>query len=98
QEGAFASLLYVNEAKCRAVMFNYLTQNRYGSGSLSPVKLSGLQPDKKYSVREINLYPDVKSTLPANAVYSGNYLMTVGFNPRLNTTRTSVILELTEAK
>jgi alpha-galactosidase len=97
-EGDFASLLYVNEGQNRAVMFNYLSSNRYGSGSKAPVRLNGLHPDKKYKVQEINLYPGTKSSLPADATYTGNYLMTVGFNPELSTRRTSVILELTEVK
>jgi alpha-galactosidase len=31
-------------------------------------------------------------------VYSGDYLMAVGFNPQVNARRTSVVLELTEAR
>lgn len=98
QQGDFASLLYVNAAKDTAVMFNYLTVNRYGSGSLSPVKLKGLAPDKKYAVQEINLYPDARPALRGNTVYSGNYLETIGFNPILNGRRTSVILQITEVR
>jgi alpha-galactosidase len=94
----FASLMYVNKDVSKAVMFNYLVNNRYGSGSIWPVKLKGLQADKKYSVKEINLYPGTKSTLAGNDVYSGNYLMTIGFNPDVNLRRTSVILEINEVK
>jgi alpha-galactosidase len=49
-------------------------------------------------VEEINLYPETRSALRGEAVYSGNYLMTVGLNPVLNTRRTSVILKLTAVK
>ncbi|WP_169728012.1 alpha-galactosidase [Adhaeribacter aquaticus] len=98
QENDYASLMYVNEAQNRAVMFNYQTSSRYGSGTLSPIKLKGLHPDKKYTVKEINLYPDTKSTITGTTAYSGNYLMTIGFNPNLNTKRTSVILEINEQK
>jgi alpha-galactosidase len=94
----FASLMYVNDQKDRAIMFNYQVNNRYATGSLSPVVLKGLNPAKKYSVREVNLYPGTKSSLPENAVYSGNYLMTIGINPDVNTKRTSVILEVSEVK
>jgi len=97
-ENPYASLMYVNGSKDRAVMFNYLTGNRYGTGTLSPIRLKGLLADKKYIIREINLYPGTTSAIRANTVYSGDYLMTVGFNPGINTTRTSVILEVTEAK
>ena len=81
QQNDFASLMYVNTAQDTAVMFNYLTVNRYGSGTLSPIRLSGLQGDKKYKVEEINLYPETKSALHSDAVYSGNYLMTVRPEP-----------------
>jgi alpha-galactosidase len=90
-------LMYVNQAKSRAVMFNYQVANRYKTGSTSPVKLKGLQPDKRYAVKEVNLYPGTQSTLPKEAVYTGEFLMTIGFNPDVNTSRTSVILEITEA-
>ena len=98
RENEFASLMYVNEGKDKAVMFNYLTQSRYGNGTLSPVKMKGLDPDKKYTIREINLYPGTNSRLPANVNYSGNYLMTVGFNPTVNANRASVILQITAAQ
>ncbi len=97
-ENPFASVIYVNEAQDRAVMFNYLTGNRYGNGTLSPIKLKGLNADKKYTVREINLYPGTPSPLRSNTVYSGDYLMTAGFNPDVNARRMSVILEVAEAR
>ncbi|QNF34768.1 alpha-galactosidase [Adhaeribacter swui] len=98
RDNDFASVMYVNEAKNRAVMFNYLVSNRYGAGTLSPVKMGGLDPNKKYQVKEINLYPGTQSSITGNTSYSGNYLMTVGFNPNVNARRTSVILEITEAR
>ncbi|GAB3890162.1 alpha-galactosidase [Spirosoma agri] len=92
-----ASLMYVSDAKDRAVWFSYLTKNRYKAGSTAPVRLKGLDPAKNYSIRELNLYPGTKSTISSDAaVYSGNYLMTIGFNPNVDTQRTSVVLELTE--
>lgn len=97
-ENAFASLMYVNEAKDKAVMFNYITNSRYGNGSLSPVKLKGLNPDKKYTIRELNVYEESRFSIRSNTAYSGDYLMTVGFNPGVNTNRTSVVLEIAEAK
>lgn len=98
REHDFAALMYVNEAQNRAVVFNYLVSNRYQAGSHSPVKMSGLHPDKKYRVKEINLYPGTQSTITGETTYSGNYLMTIGFNPNVNARRASVILEVTEAR
>jgi alpha-galactosidase len=97
-ENPFASLMYVNEAKDKAVMFNYITSNRYGNGSLSPVKLKGLNPDKKYKMREINIYQESRFSISSNTSYSGDYLMTVGYNPGVNANRMSVILEIEESK
>lgn len=79
-------------------MFNYLVSNRYGAGTATPVILRGLDPGKKYSVKEINLFPGTRSSISGTAVYSGNYLMTVGINPDLNARRQSVVLEIAEVR
>jgi alpha-galactosidase len=94
----FASIMYVNEAKSDGVIFNYLVNNRYRAGSTSPIKLKGLDVNRRYSVQEINLYPGARSSLPQNAIYSGDYLMAIGINPNVNERRPSVVLEIKEAK
>jgi alpha-galactosidase len=98
RENPFASLMYVNESKDNAVMFNYLTSNRYGNGSLSPIKLKGLNPDKKYKIREINIYEASRFGNRSNNSYSGDYLMTVGYNPGVNANRMSVVLQIEETR
>ncbi len=98
RQNEYASLVYVSPGKNSAVMFNYLTQSRYGNGTLSPIKLKGLDATKKYTIREINKYPGSNSRMPAEATFSGEYLMTIGYNPGVNTNRTSVIMLLTAAK
>jgi alpha-galactosidase len=80
------------------VVFNYLVNYRYDQGSKSPILLKGLDPDKKYLVKEINLYPGSQSAISANQAYSGDFLMKIGFNPQVNLTRSSVVLQLTEVK
>lgn len=97
-ENDFASVMYVDEEKNNAVVFNYLVNNRYRAGSTSPVKFKGLDPAKRYSVTEINLYPETRSFMPQNAVYSGDYLMTIGINPLVNERRASVVLEVKAVK
>ncbi len=97
--GDVASMLYVSEGQDRAVWFSYLTKNRYKAGSQAPIKLKGLNPDKTYKIQELNVYPGTRSAINTNpATYSGNYLMTIGFNPQVSTRRESVVLEVTEAK
>ncbi len=96
-ENDMASLMYVKGDKTRAIVFNYLVNNRQLLiTNEQPVKLAGLDPGKKYRIREINLYPETKSTINSNKTYSGDFLMKVGFNPDVSLRRTSVVLEVTE--
>jgi alpha-galactosidase len=94
-----SSLLYVNENKSRAIVFNYLVNYRQRlTETEKPVKLNGLDPAKKYSVKEINLYPGAQSPINSSTIYSGDFLMKVGVNPSVNLYRTSVVLEVNEIK
>lgn len=99
-ENDVASLMYVNDNKDKAVIFNYLVSNRYKAGSLLPIKWKGLDAAKKYRVHEVNLYNGAKSTIndQTNQLYSGEFLMAVGFNPVINSSRSSVILTATAVK
>ena len=88
-----ASLMYVNEEKTEGVMFNYLTNWRYlAETSMRPIKLQGLDKDKTYRLTEINLYDGQKSSINHESVYSGEFLMNVGFNPKVSGGRTSVVI------
>ena len=96
--GDLAAVLYVNPARTRAIVFNYLTDTRQKiTATPRPVRLAGLDPQKRYRVQELNLYPGTKSTLPTGQTYSGDFLMKAGFNPDVTLSRTSVILEVVEA-
>jgi alpha-galactosidase len=98
-ENEFASLMYVNPEKSKAVVFNYLVSNRQRLITDSqPVRLNGLDAGKKYSIREINLYPNTSSPIRSDQVYSGDFLMKVGMNPQVNERRTSVVLEINEVE
>ena len=94
REKSVASVLYLNAEQSSGVIFNYLVNNRYGEGSKFPILLKGLDPAKKYRLEEINLYPGTSSTIDPHAVYSGDFLMKVGFNPDVNAGRTSVVLKI----
>lgn len=93
-----ASVQYLGKNQDKIIMFNYLVSNRYDAGSHLPIRLKGLDPAKKYVVREINLYPGTKSMLEENAVFTGDFLMTVGINPQVNADRPSVVLEIDAMK
>src|SRR5690606_18505999 len=88
-----ASLMYVDDTRNEAVVFSYLTGNRYEAGSTVPIRLKGLDAAKKYTVSEINLYPGTKPEVK-ESVYSGDFLMQVGINPLVNANRKSVILKV----
>jgi alpha-galactosidase len=96
RENSVASMMYVNKEKTSGVIFNYLVNNRYGEGSKLPVKMKGLDPKKSYKLKEVNLYPGTKSGMEESQVYTGDYLMTIGFNPKVNAGRASVVLQLQE--
>ncbi len=94
-----AALMYVNEDKSKAIMFNYLVNNRVSfHTNIEPVRLDGLDDNKQYRVKEINLYPGSKSSINSEKIYSGDFLMKIGINPNVNLRRTSVVLEVTEVK
>jgi alpha-galactosidase len=90
-----ASVMYVDTTKNLAVIFNYLVNNRYGQGNRLPIKLKGLDPAKRYSLKEINLYPGSSSPMDGTKTYSGDFLMTVGFDPAISTYKTSAVIQLT---
>jgi alpha-galactosidase len=94
RESALASMAYIKPDKSSGVIFNYLVNNRYGENSKMPVRLKGLDASKKYKIMEINLYPGSKSSIDDKKEYTGDFLMKIGFNPNVNSSRTSVILKL----
>ncbi|QIL41374.1 alpha-galactosidase [Pedobacter sp. HDW13] len=93
-ENKIASIAYVDDAKNQAVIFNYYVATLFTNGVILPIKLKGLDPAKKYKIEEINLYPNTKSPIDKDKVYSGDFLMKVGFNPEVNSNRTSVVLKV----
>lgn len=96
-DNPFASIIYVNEKKSKAIMFTYLHSTRFMENATErPIKLNGLDANKKYNIKELNIYPGMTSSINSEHFYSGDFLMKVGFNPDLNTRRSSVVLEISE--
>jgi alpha-galactosidase len=89
-------LMYVDANKSKAVLFSYTLNLRYGD-TFDAVRLQGLDPQKSYQVKEINVVsrPTFRGTGKA---YSGDYLMKVGLNVSSNQALNSVVLEITEEK
>lgn len=90
-----AAVEYVDKARNMAVLFAYNLAPRYNE-KLSAVKLRGLDPEKKYLVKEINLMPGTESHLGCNGkTFTGDYLMKVGLNVFKWQHNTSTVVELT---
>ena len=90
-----AAVEYVDKTKNSAIIFAYNLSTRFQE-KLLPVKLRGLDPDKNYLVKEINLMPGTESTFTQNnKVFTGDYLMKVGLNILSWHQNTSTVLELT---
>ena len=92
-----AVLMYVNDAKDKAVLFNYILNVRYKQ-AFNKVKLQGLDPLASYKVEEINLMPGAKPTLAETGkTLSGDYLMTVGLALSGKvTSQSSSVIEITK--
>ncbi|MDE6198717.1 MAG: GH36 C-terminal domain-containing protein, partial [Muribaculaceae bacterium] len=73
-EGEHTSTMYVTKDKKSAVVFAFDVYPRYNE-KLYNVKMAGLDPDKTYSVKEINRQDCNDSHV---GQYSGDYLMNVG--------------------
>ena len=93
RDNSVAAILYLNAEKNTGILFNYLVNNRYDAGSERPIRMKGLDPQKRYRLKELNLYPGTTSTI-ADKTYTGEFLMTVGYNPDVKAGRASVVLEL----
>lgn len=94
-DGNHMSLMYTNENKSKAVLFAYDIHPRFGEKIL-PVKLQGLDPDKKYKIKEINLMPERKSNLKGDGeTFSGDFLMKVGLNVFTTGSTNSRVIEIT---
>lgn len=89
-----AAVEYVDKSKSMAVLFAYDLSPRFQE-KLSAVKLKGLDPDRKYLVKEINLMPGEKSNFAQNGqTFSGDYLMKVGLDVFGWRPNTSTVIEL----
>ncbi|QGY42453.1 alpha-galactosidase [Maribellus comscasis] len=85
-EESRAALMYVHESKEKAVFFCFDIYT-YRENITNPVKFQGLDPDKKYEVKEINVQEGRRrgpfmGPNAGDSVYSGDYLMKIGYNVR----------------
>lgn len=86
---------YVSKDRQKAVLFAYDLHPRYGEPVLN-VRLQGLDANRSYTVKEINLMPGEKSALDCNdKTFTGDYLMKVGLNVLSANEATSHVFEIT---
>lgn len=89
-----AAVEYVDKSKSSAVVFAYDLAPRFQE-KLNAMKLQGLDPDKRYLVKEICLMPGSESLFPQdNKTYTGDYLMKVGIDAFTCSHNSSRIIEL----
>lgn len=89
------AVVYAAKDKAKAILFCYDIHPRFNETVL-PVKLQGLDADKMYRVKEINLMLGKKSSLLQDGkVYSGDYLMKVGMDAFTTRDMNSRVIELT---
>ena len=88
------SSMYVNKDKNQAIVFTFDVYPRYGEHIL-PIRLQGLEANKMYQVKEINLMPGASSSVNGNGqIFSGEYLMNVGLNLFTGNKLNSRVVEL----
>lgn len=93
-DGNHMAVMYTASDASKAVLFTYDIHPRFGE-KLLPVKLRGLDAQKMYRVKEINLMPGRKSNLSGNEkIFSGDYLMKIGLNAFTTSQTNSRVIEL----
>ncbi|GAA0551428.1 alpha-galactosidase [Chitinophaga japonensis] len=93
-DGNHTAVMYVSGSQEQALLFAYDIYPRFAE-NLLPVQCQGLDPARRYRVREINLMPGAKPGEAFNdKVYSGEYLMEVGLDVFTTGKLHSRILEL----
>lgn len=95
-----AVLMYVDSTHSHAVVFAYTLQTRHQE-FFYRVPLRGLDPQKRYRVSEVNLFPGTHSVNPDDGkVFSGDYLLKAGLNlsPGRLTPMTSGVYEIVQEK
>ena len=92
-KGLYA-LMYVSKEKTRAVVFDYCFEYQGRTGNSQLIKLRGLDPSKRYKLSELNVKKSV--FWGDNKIFSGEYLINEGINPKLEKMYQSALFILEE--
>jgi alpha-galactosidase len=88
-----ASLMYVSEDQQRAVLFAFNLKEHL-TYRFPPLQISGLNPEKKYLVSEINTEKQTSRLPFNNQVFTGDYLIKSGLQINMRSVFQSVVIEL----
>ena len=95
-ESDHSAIMYVETGGKKSVLFTFDIHPRYAE-QMQPLRLAGLDADKKYELKEINMLPEAKSRLSCHGkTYSGEYLMKVGIPVFSSRHTVSHVIEITE--
>jgi len=92
-----ASIMYVNEARDKSVLYAFDIHPRYEERN-QPVRLQGLDPDAQYKIDEINLIPGTQPMQVSGKTFSGDFLMKVGLPLLSSRHLTSHVFEINKVK
>ncbi|MGL4293748.1 MAG: alpha-galactosidase [Bacteroidales bacterium] len=90
-----ASLMYVSEDKNSAVFFAFKME-QFVNQILPRVRMAGLDPEKKYRIKELNKATDTGYCPQHDRVFTGDLLMNTGIELQLDREYASMVLELTQ--
>ena len=88
-ENPMASMSYVSKDKKEGVVYIYQIED----GGVPQVRLDGLDPKRRYTVREVGL-PDKMSPRVLTATYTGQELMERGLDNPLSSQFDSAVLRV----
>jgi alpha-galactosidase len=90
--------MYASEDKNEAIVFNFLVRKEI-KPNMQTVYLQGLDPNKKYTLKEINKIANwSRSSAYEGKEFSGDYLMTVGLTFPMYNEYESVVLQLNSVR
>ena len=91
-DGDYYGLMYVSEDRSRAVVFTYCLRFQNHSIGSHTFRLAGLDPSRKYKVRELNV--DWSCWWGNGQSFTGTFLANGGFNPAFREANTSAVFLL----
>ena len=94
-QSSIMSLMYVDSSRQKAVLFDY-NMNVHEGDTYQNIVLGGLDPVKRYVVKEINVEDGRRNSFrESGKVFTGEHLMKEGLGWYLRDALTSSVLEVT---